>query len=118
MIVELHDFEKMESFRLSLLPYAKKEEITLTYSSPYYMEIFPSASGKGSAVKKLCELTGINPALVVAAGDAQNDLSMIEAAGFGIAMPNGCDELKNAATLIAPFDNDHDGLAHALYDLI
>lgn len=118
MIVELHDFEKMESFRLSLLPYAKKEEITLTYSSPYYMEIFPSASGKGSAVKKLCELTGINPALAVAAGDAQNDLSMIEAAGFGIAMPNGCDELKNAATLIAPFDNDHDGLAHALYDLI
>ena len=43
---------------------------------------------------------------------------MIEAAGFGIAMPNGCDELKDAATLTAAFDNDHDGLAHALYDLI
>lgn len=118
MIVELHDFEKMEAFRRFLLPFAEKEGITLTYSSPYYMEIFPSASGKGAAVKKLCELTGISPVLAVAAGDAQNDISMIEAAGFGIAMPNGCDELKEAATLIAPHDNDHDGLAHALYDLI
>ncbi len=118
MIVELHDFEKMDAFRRSLLPYAEKEGITLTYSSPYYMEIFPSISGKGAAVKKLCELIGMNPAFAVAAGDAQNDLSMIEAAGFGIAMPNGCDELKDAATLTAAFDNDHDGLAHALYDLI
>jgi len=33
-------------------------------------------------------------------------------------MKNGCEDIKMAATLITDQDNDHDGLAHALYDLI
>lgn len=116
--IELHDPEKMETFRKSLLPWAEAEGITMIYSNPYYLEIFPSASGKGTAVKKLCDILGIHQALSVAAGDAENDISMIEASGMGIAMVNGSDDIKTAATTITAYDNDHDGLAHALYDLI
>ncbi len=116
--IELKDARKLENFRLSLLPWAEQEGVLLVYSSPYYLELFPAASGKGAAVKKLCGILGINPWFSVAAGDAQNDLSMIEAAGMGIAMANGCEEAKMAATTITAFDNDHDGLAHALVDLI
>ena len=90
----------------------------MLYSSSYYLEFFPAASGKGAAVKTLCRLLGIDPHFSVAAGDAQNDLSMIEAAGMGIAMINGCNDVKMAATTITAYDNDHDGLAHALVDLI
>ena len=118
IVIELHDKEKIEAFRKSLIPFAEEEGITMIYSNPYYLEIFPSASGKGAAVKKLCEILSINPALSVAAGDAQNDISMIEAAGMGIAMINGSEDIKMAATTITAYDNDHDGLAHALYDLI
>ena len=118
LIIELHDLEKSEAFRKSLLPWAEKEGITLLYSNPYYLEVFPSVSGKGASVKKLCELLSINPALSVAAGDAGNDISMIEEAGMGIAMANGSEDIKMAATTITAYDNDHDGLAHALYDLI
>ncbi len=118
IVIELHDKEKIEAFRKSLIPFAEEEGITMIYSNPYYLEIFPSASGKGAAVKKLCEILSINPALSVAAGDAQNDISMIEAAGMGIAMINGSEDIKMAATAITAYDNDHDGLAHALYDLI
>lgn len=118
LIIELHDLEKSEAFRKSLLPWAEKEGLTLLYSNPYYLEVFPSVSGKGASVKKLCELLSINPALSVAAGDAGNDISMIEEAGMGIAMINGSDDIKMAATTITAYDNDHDGLAHALYDLI
>ena len=110
--------EKSDAFRKSLLPWAEKEGITLLYSNPYYLEVFPSVSGKGASVKKLCELLSINPALSVAAGDAGNDISMIEEAGMGIAMANGSEDIKMAATTITAYDNDHDGLAHALYDLI
>ena len=42
---------------------------------------------------------------------------MIEAAGMGIAMANAMEEVKVAATTIAAYDNNHDGLAHALEDL-
>ncbi len=116
--IELHDREKTEVFRKSLLPFAEKEGISMIYSNPYYLEIFPSVSGKGAAVKRLCEILNIDPALSVAAGDEENDISMIEAAGMGIAMKNGCEDIKMAATLITDHDNDHDGLAYALYDLI
>lgn len=115
--IELHDAGKLEAFRQSLLPWAG-EEITMIYSNPYYLELFPSLSGKGAAVKKLCELLAVNPAFSVAAGDAQNDISMIEAAGTGIAMINGSDEVKMAATTITEFDHNHDGLARVLEDLI
>lgn len=116
--IELKDPEKMENFRLSLLPWAQEEGVSMLYSSSYYLEFFPAASGKGVAVKTLCRLLGIDPHFSVAAGDAQNDLSMIEAAGMGIAMINGCNDVKMAATTITAYDNDHDGLAHALVDLI
>lgn len=118
LVIELHDPEKAEAFRKSLLPWAKEEGITLLYSNPYYLEIFPSVSGKGAALKKLCGLLSIHPALSVAAGDEGNDISMIEEAGMGIAMANGSEDIKMAATTITAYDNDHDGLAHALYDLI
>lgn len=118
LAVELKDKDKIEAFRLSLLPWAEKEGITMIYSNPYYLEIFPSASGKGAAVRKLCELLSVNPALSVAAGDAENDISMIEAAGMGIAMANGSEDVKMAATTITEFDNNHDGLALVLRDLI
>ena len=118
LAIELQDHEKIEAFRKSLLPWAQEEGISLLYSNPYYLELFPSVSGKGASVHKLCELLGINIWLSVAAGDAQNDISMIEAAGMGIAMRNGSDEVKAAATTITQEDNNHDGLAKALYDLI
>lgn len=116
--IELRDAEKLENFRLSLLPWAEKERISMIYSSPIYLEFFPSASGKGAALKTLCRLLHIHPYFSVAAGDAQNDLSMIEASGMGIAMINGTEEVRFAATTITAFDNDHDGLAHTLADLI
>ncbi|NBJ94413.1 Cof-type HAD-IIB family hydrolase [Parablautia muri] len=116
--IELKDADKLEHFRLSLLSWAEDEGVSMIYSSPYYLEFFPATSGKGVAVKTLCELLGINPYFSVAAGDAQNDLSMIEAAGMGIAMLNGSEDVQMAATIITAYDNDHDGLAHALVDLI
>ena len=116
--IELKDAEKLENFRLSLLPWAEKENISIIYSSPIYLEFFPSASGKGAALRTLCGLLDIHPCFSVAAGDAQNDLSMIEAAGMGIAMRNGTEEVQFAATTVTAFDNDHDGLAYALMDLI
>lgn len=115
--IALYDLDKLEKFRLSLLPWAEKEGISLLYSNPNYLEIFPAASGKGAAVNKLCELLDIHPYYSVAAGDAQNDISMIEAAGIGIAMANATEDVKVAATTIAANDNNHDGLAHALEDL-
>lgn len=118
LAIKVGGHDMLEEFRHSMEDWAAQEEITMLYSNPHYLEFFPSASGKGTAVRQLCKLLNIPIAFSVAAGDAENDLSMIEAAGMGIAMINGSDEIKFAATTITEFDNDHDGLAKALYDMI
>lgn len=118
LLIERKDTAKLEQLRLTLLPWAEKEGITLAYSNPYYLEVFPSRSGKGAAVLKLCELLNINPLFSIAVGDAENDISMIEKAGLGIAMANAAESVKNTATTITEYDNDHDGLAHTIIDMI
>ena len=53
----------------------------------------------------------------VAAGDAENDISMIRAAGCGIAMLNGTQAVKDAADLVTEKDNNHGGLVPLLKKL-
>ena len=46
----------------------------------------------------------------MAAGDQDNDISMLQTAGIGIAMCNGSDGAKKAAAKVTVCDNNHDGL--------
>ena len=60
---------------------------------------------------------GIDATDVVAFGDGQNDKSMIEWAGIGVAMGNAIDETKAVAQMITESNND-DGIAVALDKLL
>lgn len=108
--IELHDHEKMENFRKEVEKLAP-DMLSIMYSNPFYLEIFPSEAGKGSAVVRLCDYLNIPIENSFAAGDEQNDISMIKAAGTGIAMLNATDLVKENADVITDTDNDHDGLA-------
>ena len=88
--------------------------ITAMRSNDNYLEIFPSDAGKGAAVAALAEYLDIPVTNTFAAGDAQNDVSMIEAAGCGVAMCNGHPDAITAADVVTKTDNDHDGLAPIL----
>jgi len=88
--------------------------VTAIRSNPYYLEIFRSSAGKGAAVSGLASLLSIPLEDTYAAGDAPNDISMLRAAGCGIAMCNGNPETRSAADLVTKTDNDHDGLAPIL----
>ena len=103
--IELHDHDKQERFRKALYEMTEGK-LTLLYSNPYYMEIFPSIAGKGSAVKRLADILGVAIEDTYAAGDEQNDISMIEAAGHGIAMINGTDLVKKSADFRVEFYSD------------
>ena len=83
-------------------------------SNEKYLEIFPADAGKGAAVAALAEYLNIDIADTFAAGDAQNDVSMIESAGCGVAMCNGHPDAIAAADVVTATDNDHDGLAPIL----
>ena len=115
--VELHDHDQQERFRKAA------EEITggvitTLFSNPYYLEIFPADAGKGSAVKRLADHLNIPIENTYAAGDEENDISMLEAAGCSIAMINGKDSVKKCADIVTKLDNDHDGLAEYILGAI
>lgn len=58
------------------------------------------AASKGEALKAGCDHLGIDPAEVIAFGDAENDIEMFKVAGASVAMGNALGPIKSAATLV------------------
>lgn len=53
---------------------------------PDWLEIMPKHVSKASALWKICDKLGISMNEVMAFGDAQNDLKMLQQVGIGVAM--------------------------------
>jgi hypothetical protein len=77
------------------------DEFDVTYSADVLVEVSPKYDNKGTALKFLADYYNIPIEKTVAIGDNLNDLSMIQAAGVGVAVSNGTDSLKEQADFIA-----------------
>ena len=93
-----------------------KADIFLSHDD--MMEIVPPGVNKGAAVAFLCQYLDLPIEASVAAGDAENDLSMIQAAHIGCAMVNGEEMVKAAADYVTQRDCDHDGVAEILHRFV
>ena len=83
------------------------------FVSPGWLEIQTAGVSKGEALKDIAKLENIELSETAAIGDGENDISMIQAAGTGVAMGNASDEIKAVAKYHTT-DNDHDGVARAI----
>jgi len=95
------------------IPQEAYDRYTIMKSSPYYLEILDKSVNKGSGVKALAELLGLKREEVMAIGDQENDLAMLEYAGTGVAMGNGIERVKAMAQFVTR-PNFEDGVAHAI----
>lgn len=68
---------------------------------------------KATGLEMLTEYLDISIKDVMAIGDSENDIEMLEAAGFGIAMGNALDSVKAVAKDVT-LGNDEDGVAAAV----
>lgn len=75
------------------------------------------AANKGQALLAACKHTGIDPAEVIAFGDAENDISMFEVAGASVAMGQADERIKSAATRVTTA-NTEDGVARVIETLL
>jgi Cof subfamily protein (haloacid dehalogenase superfamily) len=89
------------------------ERFNISISKPWYLEFNRPDASKGLALKYLCELYGLQKESVMAMGDGQIDLSMIEYAGLGIAMANSGGTVRDKADFITD-SNSEDGAAKAI----
>lgn len=116
LAISLESKKRLEALRERLVPWMEGK-LTTVYSAPQYLEFVDYRSGKGSAVKYVCDLYHVPASEAYAAGDANNDVSMLSAVGNSIAMINGSTEVKSIASIVTERDNDHDGLADILFSL-
>lgn len=90
-----------------------ENEMSFVQSAPWFYEGTIKGVSKYSALEQAAKYLGISRAEVIAFGDAQNDMSMLDFAGYGVAMANACDELKAMADEVTLSNND-DGIAATL----
>ena len=72
-----------------------------------YLEVYSSDAGKGKALVAFAEQLGVDIADVIAVGDSDNDATLIEQAGLGLAVSNACDALKELADQTICSNSEH-----------
>ena len=105
---------RIERVREALLPIGG---LNVSSSWTNNLELMAEGVSKGTALMELAERLGIPRTQVMAMGDYDNDLDMIEYAGLGVAMVNGAERVKRAAQFVAP-PNTEFGVATAIHRFV
>lgn len=95
------------------IPDVYHERYNIYKSQAFILEILPKDVDKGFSMRLLGDMLGLEKKQIMGIGDQENDLSLVENAGLGIAMQNAIDQVKDAADYITR-SNDNNGVAHAL----
>ena len=84
------------------------------FSGPQYLEFVKTGVSKGRALQETAEKAGVPLGEVIAIGDSENDLSMIQAAGLGVAVANAQEHVKAAADYVTETTCEQDAVADVL----
>lgn len=81
------------------------------WADPFHViEIVKSGLNKAIGIQKVAQDLNIPQHRIIAFGDEDNDLEMLEYAGCGVAMGNGIADIKNIANTTT-LTNEQDGIA-------
>lgn len=117
----LKDISKIVSARtpeeveraLAAIPEGYHHKYTIVRSMQHLFEFMPKGVHKASGLQMLADELDISPNQMMAIGDMQNDATMLQYVGIGVAMGNADDEIKEMAQFVTKSNNDH-GVAHAI----
>jgi len=86
--------------------------LSITFTSPEYLEVMNFGVSKAQALAKVLELKGKTAAHTLAFGDGMNDVSMLKFAGFGVVMDNASEMVKQQLpSCLNASSNAHGGVA-------
>jgi Cof subfamily protein (haloacid dehalogenase superfamily) len=88
-------------------------EVEIACSKPEYVEITSLNTHKGRALQWLAEFMGVRREEVLVIGDGNNDVTMLEMAGIGVAVGNASQQAKKAAGFVTNTNLEH-GVARAI----
>ena len=106
-------YNNLEKF---LNGHPKAEKFDFIRSERRLYEVLPKGTSKGALLLKLADLLGVDRKKTIAVGDYNNDISMIECAGVGIAVSNARKCVKAVADRIT-VSNEENAIAQIIYEL-
>ncbi len=113
-VVVDEDNEKIMRIRNEILGMGK---VSASQSLKDNLEVMNYGVSKGNSVKILSEIYGISREEIIAIGDNENDISMIDYAGLGVAMANAEECLIQRANYITD-SCEEDGVAKVIEKFI
>ena len=110
------NIERLSSvIRPKLEHLANAHDATVTQAIPTMLELLPKGCSKAYGVQKVCEALGINAETeLLALGDAENDVGMLQMAAIGVAVGNACPQARDAADFVIKERNDEGGAGLAM----
>ena len=77
------------------------DECAVTSWNDTGIDIIPKDGGKSAGIEMFLEEQGLDRSQIMAFGDGENDMDMLEYAGIGVAMGNASDKVKAVADYVA-----------------
>lgn len=98
---------------IARIPAETAQRYTIVKSATHFLEVLHPSADKGKSLRLLAERLGVARENVMAIGDQQNDLAMVEYAGLGVAMGNAIPAVKAVGDHVTG-TNAEDGVAQAI----
>ena len=111
------NFKTLEEKQQWQQRFQKLPGVTPTSSFLFNVELGGATTSKAHALQALLDEWKMTSRQVMAFGDSENDLGMIQLAGIGVAMANGMEEVRQVADILAE-SNEEDGVAKIIEQLI
>lgn len=103
--------------RDELLPLMSALGVETALSETTGFECSAAGTTKGVGLRALCEALDIPADRVIAVGDSDNDISMLQYAGLAVAMGNAKPNVKAVCDTVTS-DHDHDGCARVIREYL
>lgn len=100
-------FHSDEEYAECLAKLSEREDVIYATTLKHNCEIFSKDSGKANAIKSLAKLISATTDEIISVGDSDNDMTMIRAAGLGLATANAHEQLKKAAKRVICSNEEH-----------
>ena len=104
--------------QIQKLPKQLYQNFEVFKSREIILEVMPKGVHKAVGLKLLSDYLALDKSQVMAMGDEENDLTMLEWAGLGVAMANAVPKVKAVAKAVTTKTNEESGVAEAIHKYI
>ena len=89
-----------------------------SFSDKKWFDVMPINCSKYNTINKLASYLGIKNEEIIAFGDGLNDVDMLKKCGYGVALQNALEEVKEVADDVTQLDHNNDGVINYLMEYL